>query len=130
MDNYILIDTDILIDVGRNVKDAVTQLIEEEKSGFLAISVITQMELIVGCKNKKEMQYLEQFIQRFTIINLSEEICKTAVDLLYHYRLSHGLLIADAFIAATAIKFNSSLLTKNQKDYKFIKKLNLIAYPV
>lgn len=87
------------------------------------------MELIVGCKNKKEMQYLEQFIQRFTIISLSEEISKTAVDLFYHYRLSHGLLIADAFIAATAIKFNSPLLTKNQKDYKFIKELNLMAYP-
>ncbi|MCL5019212.1 MAG: type II toxin-antitoxin system VapC family toxin [Patescibacteria group bacterium] len=129
MDNYIFIDTDILIDVGRNVKDAVARLIEEEKSGILAISVITQMELIVGCKNKKEMHYLEQFIQRFTIISLSEEISKTAADLLYHYRLSHGLLIADAFIAATAIKFNSPLLTKNQKDYKFIKELNLMVYP-
>ena len=34
----------------------------------------------------------------------------TAVDLLSQYRLSHGLLIADAIIAATAIVTQTNML--------------------
>jgi hypothetical protein len=45
------------------------------------------------------------------------------------YCLSHGLLIADALIAATAIALNLPLLSKNQRDYRFIEGLNLLSYP-
>jgi predicted nucleic acid-binding protein len=43
--------------------------------------------------------------------------------------LSHGLLIADALIAATALSLDASFLTKNQRDYRFIKGLSLLMYP-
>jgi len=49
--------------------------------------------------------------------------------LLREYRLSHGLLIADSLIAATAITIAAPLATKNQQDYKFIKGLQLLSYP-
>jgi len=39
------------------------------------------------------------------------------------------LLIADAFIAATAIIYNLPLASKNQRDYRFIENLNLLSYP-
>lgn len=87
------------------------------------------MELIVGCRNKKEIGILENFLNRFEIFSLNEDIADKAVEILRTYRLSHGLLIADSFIAATALTLQSSLLSKNQKDYKFIKKLNLLSYP-
>jgi predicted nucleic acid-binding protein len=45
------------------------------------------------------------------------------------YFLSHGLLIADAFVAATAIDLDIPLLTKNQRDYRFIQGLKLLPYP-
>ena len=45
------------------------------------------------------------------------------------YYLSHGLLIADALIAATAIENQIPLLSKNQRDYRFISELNLLKYP-
>jgi predicted nucleic acid-binding protein len=38
-------------------------------------------------------------------------------------------LIADALIAATAVSFDLPFITKNQKDYRFISDLRLIAYP-
>ena len=53
----------------------------------------------------------------------------TAVDLLSQYRLSHGLLIADAIIAATAIVTQTKFITKNQRDFRFIESLNLLNYP-
>ena len=42
------------------------------------------------------------------------------------YRLSHGLLTADSLIAATAITQGIPLLSKNQRDYRFIAGLNLL----
>ncbi len=125
----IIVDTDILIDSARCVKDAVKCLQQIEDKSSLAISAVTQMELIIGCRNKKELKSLDQFLQRFEIIHLTEQISDTASELLRTYRLSHGLLIADALIAATAIVSNTELVSKNQKDYRFIEELDLIDYP-
>ena len=52
MGDLTLIDTDILIDAGRENQKAIILLNEIETTSGLAISVITQMELIVGCRNK------------------------------------------------------------------------------
>jgi predicted nucleic acid-binding protein len=101
MSDRVLIDTDILIDVGRNVKEAVVFLQQQQSVASLVLSTVTEMELIVGCQSKSELRALEQFLQRFQIIKINEQISAIAVDVLKRYRLSHGLLIADAFIAAT-----------------------------
>ncbi len=87
------------------------------------------MELIVGCQNKNELRSTEQFLTRFEIISLNERISKAAVKLLREYRLTHGLLIADGLVAATAISLSIALVSKNQKDYRFIEELNLLSYP-
>ncbi len=39
--------------------------------------------------------------------------------LLRRYRLSHGLLLADALIAATALVEGMPLVSKNQRDYRW-----------
>jgi predicted nucleic acid-binding protein len=128
MSDLLLVDTDILIDVGREVTAAVMYLGEAEKQTRLAISAITQMELMVGCRNKVELRTLNHFLKRFTIIKLSEEINNLAVELLGRYRLSNGLLIPDALIAATAISTQEQFVTKNRRDFQFIVGLNLLAY--
>lgn len=125
----ILVDTDVLIDAGRGVETAIIQIENADQTSTLAISTVTQMELIVGCRNRVELQTLERFLKRFETIRLSELISDKAVDLLRDYRLSHGLLIADALIAATAIVIGSPFLSKNQRDYRFIQSLNLLPYP-
>lgn len=125
----ILIDTDVLIEVSRGDEVAVSCLQEIEARDSLAISVVTQMELIVGCRNKLELQELEKFLRRFQVYKLNEPITDLAVDLLMQFRLSHGLLIADALIAATALSFNLPLVSRNQRDYRFIPQLKLLPYP-
>jgi hypothetical protein len=87
------------------------------------------MELIVGCRNKKELKDLEEFLNRYQILKITEQVSDRAVDLLAQYFLSHGLLIADGLIAATALVHNEALITKNQRDFRFIAGLNLLAYP-
>lgn len=129
MTDLVIVDTDVLIDASRAVTEAIAclELIEQQSS--LAISVITQMELFIGCRDKAELHTIESFLSRFQIIRLNDQMSDIAVDLLRHYRLSHGLLIADALIAAAAIHLNEPFVSKNQLDYRFITNLNLLPYP-
>jgi predicted nucleic acid-binding protein len=129
MTNSTIVDTDILIDTGRGVLEAVKCLQNLKASSGLAISIITQMELMVGCRNKAELKTLENFLKQFYIIKIDQAVSDTAVDLLRSYRLSHNLAIPDSLIAATAIVCNYSFITKNQRDYRFIQGLNLLPYP-
>jgi predicted nucleic acid-binding protein len=119
----------VLIDTSRGVSEAVDCLQQIERNLPLAISVITQMELFIGCRDKAELHTVESFLSRFQIIRLNEHISDIAVDLLRRYRLSHGLLIADALIAATAIYLGEPFVSKNQRDYRFITNLDLLPYP-
>lgn len=124
-----IVDSDILIDAAQKIEAAIDCLARIENQSVLAVSVITQMELIVGCRNKAELRHTEHFLQRFRVIKLSETTCDTALELVREYRLSHGLLIPDALIAATAIVLNEPFVTKNQRDYRFIQRLHLLPYP-
>ena len=57
-----IIDSDILIDAGRQDVKTVNFLSELEKTSELAVSVITQMELLIGCRNKSELRKTENFL--------------------------------------------------------------------
>ncbi|MCD9186188.1 MAG: type II toxin-antitoxin system VapC family toxin [Pyrinomonadaceae bacterium] len=124
-----IFDTDILINIGRGDTEAINCFQTYAQTSVLAISIITQMELIVGCRDKKELQSLQSFFNQFQILELNKSISEKAVELLTQYRLSHGLLIPDALIAATAIEHNEEFITKNQKDFRFINGLKLLPYP-
>jgi predicted nucleic acid-binding protein len=128
MAEVVVIDTDISIDVSRGNETAIVYLQNLTTNGSLAVSLITQMELLVGCRNKQEIVLLDKFLKRFQMIKLNEAISIIAVDLLRQYRLSHGLLMPDALIAATALSLNSGLATKNQRDYRFIDSLKLLTF--
>jgi predicted nucleic acid-binding protein len=68
---FTLIDTDILIDASRNIVEAIACLDRIEQHSNPALSVITRMELVVGCRNKTELRKTERFLKRFQIIRLN-----------------------------------------------------------
>jgi predicted nucleic acid-binding protein len=121
-------DTDILIDLARGDARAISHLQNLRQTSSIGISSVTEMELIVGCRNRTELQELDEFLQLFQIIRLTSEISDRAIALLRQYRLSHGLLLADALIAATALATSLAFITKNQRDYRFINGLKLLPY--
>jgi hypothetical protein len=84
--SLVVVDTDILIDVSREIDAAITALQHIEHSSSLAISVVTQMELIVGCRDNSELQILEKFLSRFQILALNEQTSSVAVNLMRDYR--------------------------------------------
>ena len=48
-----------------------------------------------------------------------------ALDILEEHHLASGILLFDAFIAATAIENNLILITGNLKHFKMIKELKV-----
>jgi predicted nucleic acid-binding protein len=84
---------------------------------------------LLAAAARSELRSLEKFLRRFQILKLNPQSSDTSVDLLRRYRLSHGLLIADALIAATALSLDIPFVTKNQSDYRFISGLRLLPYP-
>jgi predicted nucleic acid-binding protein len=88
------------------------------------------MELVQGMRNKDEFRLLRQTIHDFEwkTLPLSENISHRATVYIENYALSHGLQLADALIAASAVESGSELLTANIKHYKMIPELELTRY--
>ena len=81
--------------------------------------------MLVGARNKNEMQTLLKELRQIRHLPIHHEISTLSIELLTKYRLSHGLDFHDALIAATAIYFNIELYTLNIKDFIFIDGLKL-----
>lgn len=121
-----LIDSDILIDAARNETEAIAFLSGLENSGQpMSISVITYLELIVGCQNKQEQREVQKLAARFKFLHISESISTRAQNLVETYFLSHGLLIPDSLIAATALENEITLFTKNIRHFQMIEELKV-----
>lgn len=60
-DKVLLVDTDVLIDFSRGIEKTRAQLKKLETDQVLAISVITKLELMVGCENKADFKSLLKF---------------------------------------------------------------------
>jgi predicted nucleic acid-binding protein len=128
MADLLLVDTDILVDAARGQNAAIAYLEAQEQKHLLAISAITEMELVVGCRNKQELRKLDRSLTRFQIVALRETISSQAAALLRQYALSHGLRLPDALIAATAMSLDVLLATKNRKDFRYIEGVRLARY--
>jgi predicted nucleic acid-binding protein len=126
----VLIDTDVLInffDKNKNFNQMAQNAFYDFNNRNIepCISIITTIEMIQGTKNKSDKNRILKQIEPFDTISLSDEICTVTKDLIIAYSSSHGLLMGDAFIAATALYLNIPLFTFNKKVFKFIKDLEL-----
>ena len=118
-----IIDTDVLICYLRGNEKAKKAV---ECSIPFAISAVTYMELIQGMKNKEEFKMFQKQIQKWNtdVIQIDKEISSRAVFYIQEYALSHSMMLADALIAATVVQTNETLLTANDKHYKYIPSID------
>lgn len=114
-----IIDTDVLIWYLRGNEKA--KKVVEEALPF-SVSAVTYMELIQGMKDKEEYRRFQKQMQRWNIdiIHIDNDISSRAVFYIQEYALSHAMYLADALIAATVVQRGETLLTANDKHYKFI----------
>jgi hypothetical protein len=119
-----LIDTDVLIDISKGHSGAADFV--DALTGQIFIGRISAMELIVGARDKREQTIIERFIARYQVKELSESIGQTAYHSLRQYAKSHGLALADALIAATAMVNDLTLVSRNEKHFRPIKGLKFL----
>jgi tRNA(fMet)-specific endonuclease VapC len=124
MNEKVLCDTCTLIDFVNGKSNAISQLYQQNK--ILFINPIIELELLQGARNKKEMHYLEDKLEMFYKLEMPSEIFQLARELIKMYALSHGLRLADALIAATALTYDLTLFTLNINDFKFIPALQIL----
>jgi len=120
----IILDTNIIIELFKGNVETKELLKKVDEKEF-AISIITSMELYYGAINKRELNKIKKFLEKFNLLTINEEISKIALDLIEKYSKSHGLDIPDALIAATSLYYEIPLLTYNKKDFRYIKGLEL-----
>jgi predicted nucleic acid-binding protein len=121
-----LIDTDILIDAARGVQEAKAFLASQRQAYGAQISIVSAMELVVGSRDKAELKQLQQFLQSVVVLPVNEAASQQAYQLMETFSLSHGLLIPDALIAATALEQSLPRYTKNLRHYQMIPALSVI----
>jgi predicted nucleic acid-binding protein len=121
-----LIDTDILIDGARGLPAAITFLSSQQAGTGVQLSVISAMELVGGCRNATALANVRLFLRQTTVMPLTAVSSQTAYQLMESYFLSHGLILPDALIAATALEHGLCLYTKNVRHYQMIPALNVV----
>lgn len=124
-----IVDSDILIWYIRGHQKAKKLL---ESLDDFSISAVTQMELVQGVRDKKELMALRRFIRDWEVkvILVDESICNRAVFYMEEHFLNHNLRMADALIAAAAVITSDSLITGNVKHYQMIKDLTFKKFSV
>jgi predicted nucleic acid-binding protein len=125
----ILFDTDVLIWYFRGLETAATFISETPFERRLVGSVCI-MELIQGCRNKREIKEVMTFVKESfsRIVHCDKTISEKAVGLLRAYALSHGLRTIDALIAATAVTSEVTLATGNYRHFEMIEKVRLLKF--
>lgn len=117
------IDSDILIDYLRGFNNARVFLLEAAKITDLYISVVSVVEVYAGkdTKNEGARKQIAEFLANFRIIELNYALAQYAGGL----RRDYAKPFADSIIAATALTFQLTLVTKNTKHYLGIPDLHI-----
>ena len=86
------------------------------------ISIITKIELLGFNTAHEHFLLLTSFVGDASVLSLTDEVAEICIAL----RWGHKIKLPDAIIAATALAYDMSLLTRNVSDFKNISDLKVI----
>ncbi len=119
-----LVDTDVLIDFLRGHPIAVRFV--NEHGDRIIISAMSVAELYAGVRGdfyEAEQLALASLLDLFPVVPVSSGIASTGGLFRRDYGRSHGVGLADAVIAATAVSSDALLKTLNTKHYPMFEGL-------
>jgi predicted nucleic acid-binding protein len=120
-----LLDTCVIIDYLRD-RDEAAELIDRA-SGRPAVSVITVAEVLAGARTATEQRGIENLLHQLVVRDVDLEIAGLGGAYCRRYGPSHGVLIPDALIAATAQVHGARLVTRNARRFPMLDEL-LVPY--
>jgi predicted nucleic acid-binding protein len=88
------------------------------------IDTTIYVECLQGSKSNQEKRIIKKVLDNFPLLPIDVNVATRVINLIDDYSNSHGLLLADALIAATALENDLTVLTYNIGDFQFIQDLN------
>jgi predicted nucleic acid-binding protein len=95
-----------------------------------AVDTVVYVECLQGSKSNREKRVVESYLARFELYPLTPDVSARTISLIRTYSNSHGLLLADALIAATCLAHDLTVVTYNVNDFHFIHGLKWLKPPV
>ena len=119
-----IFDTDVLVSALRGNAKALRLIDTAER---LRLSIVTEMELLRGARDKGELRATTEFLADlgFQTLPLTEAIGDRALVYIAEYALKSGIDVPDALIAATAVENAGALCTGNAKHFRSISALSI-----
>jgi len=126
-----LVDTDWVIDLLASVPEAL-QLLDRLAQDGIAISIITYMEAYQGVERsphpEEAQNKLSALLDSLPVVSLSPAVAQRCARLRETLRKQGKRVNArslDLIIAATALEYNLTLVTRNTEDYADVPGLKL-----
>src|SRR5579872_2772345 len=114
----ILLDTDIMIDINREYEPTLNWFATLAEPPALPGFVV--LELINGCRDRKEMKKVERLVESFQVCWPTERDCNRAIKTFSQCYLAHGTGPTDILIGQTAVGLKATLYTFNLKHFNRI----------
>jgi predicted nucleic acid-binding protein len=121
-----LIDTSVFIDWQRGMPAALELMQRERAGGQLSIHVVVAAELLVGVRDRRELKAVEALIERESLVVPTEHDLRIALKIIVRHHLAHGIDWNDAVIAATCLRLEVPVLTKNVKHFETVRGLRVV----
>jgi len=123
MERSYLVDTNVIIDwLSGKFLTHQSIFLDNVMNQIPIVSIITKIELMGFNTNSSHEALLKSFLEDSIIINLSDPIVEECIST----RKSSKIKLPDAIIAASALTFEYTLLTRNTSDFNSIKGLELL----
>ncbi|MEC4896065.1 MAG: type II toxin-antitoxin system VapC family toxin [Oscillatoria sp. PMC 1051.18] len=115
-----LLDSNIIIYAAQLEHEDLRRFIAENYSFVSALSYVE----VLGYHQltEEERFYFEEFFQITQVLPISQAVINRAVELRQIRRITLG----DAIIAATALVYDLTLITRNTDDFQWISQLRLL----
>lgn len=121
MTESVLVDTNVFIEISRRRNEELQKVVDSFDR--TCINTIVYFELVRGEPSKGRYAAREAYLQNYELIHIDQAMCELAISLMRKFKLSNGLDFPDALIAATCIKHNLFLFTRNKKHFNFIPEI-------
>jgi predicted nucleic acid-binding protein len=121
-----IIDTSILVDYPRGHQGAIAWLGAAQSAGGLFTHAVVAGELLIGARDRRELQQIDRFLTAFTVVPSNEADSLAAVDYVRKFHLSHGVGLLDCLIGATCVRTSTPVATLNSKHFSSFTGLQVI----
>lgn len=124
-----VMDSDLVIASLRGRNDAKERVKQLEQSESLAMTSLTEYEVLLGAYlygKKDAIEKTEDFITKYTVLALDASSAKRAANIRAKL-MKQGSDVADmdVLIAAVALEYRATLVTRNRSDFGRIDELSV-----